>query len=70
MPKASTKDPIPRVVLLGRLALYGPHAARLHEEMLVVAARWVDPKLRKRFERVKEKLRELAVKDGLIASRA
>jgi superfamily II DNA or RNA helicase len=42
-----TKDPIPRVVLLGRLALYGPHAARLHEEMLVVAARWVDPKLRK-----------------------
>jgi hypothetical protein len=42
-----TKDPIPRVLLLGRLALYGPHAARLHEEMLVVAARWVDPKLRK-----------------------
>ncbi len=39
---AQTKDPIPRVVLLGRLALYGPQAARLHEEMLVVAARWRD----------------------------
>ena len=30
----------PRVVLLGRLALYGPHAARLHEEIIPVTARW------------------------------
>lgn len=28
----------PRVVLIGRLALYGPRAARLHEEMLTVTA--------------------------------
>ena len=27
-------DAIPRVVLLGRLALYGPKAARLHEEIV------------------------------------
>jgi hypothetical protein len=30
----------PRVVLLGRLALYGEGAARLHEEVLSVAADW------------------------------
>ena len=30
----------PRVVLIGRLALYGPGAARLHEEMLTVTAAW------------------------------
>ena len=39
---AQTQDPIPRVLLLGRLALYGPGAARLHEELIVVAARWRD----------------------------
>ena len=36
-------DAIPRVVLLGRLALYGPRAARLHEEMVPVTARWIEP---------------------------
>ncbi len=39
-------DAIPRVVLLGRLCLYGPGAARLHEELVPVTARWVDPKIR------------------------
>ncbi|MCX4242546.1 DISARM system SNF2-like helicase DrmD [Paraliomyxa miuraensis] len=34
-------DPIPRVILLGRLSLYGPGAARLHDEVLSVTARWV-----------------------------
>jgi len=42
-----TSDAIPRVVLLGRLCLYGPAAARLHEELIPVTARWVDPQLRK-----------------------
>lgn len=32
----------PRVVLLGRLALYGPGAARLHEEMVTVTAPWIE----------------------------
>lgn len=32
----------PRVLLLGRLSVYGPGAARLHEEVLEVAARWTD----------------------------
>ena len=41
-----TRDAIPRVVLMGRLCLYGPRAARLHEELVPVAARWVEPSLR------------------------
>jgi superfamily II DNA or RNA helicase len=44
---AQTDDAIPRVVLLGRLALYGKGAARLHEEILTVTARWVAPDARK-----------------------
>ena len=41
-----TKDSVPRVILLGRLALYGHNAARLHEEIIPVTARWTEPKLR------------------------
>jgi len=33
----------PRVVLIGRLALYGAGAARLHEELLMVTAAWTEP---------------------------
>jgi superfamily II DNA or RNA helicase len=36
-------DAIPRVVLIGRLSLYGAGGARLHEELIEVAARWIDP---------------------------
>lgn len=39
---AQSKDSVPRVVLLGRLSLYGPGATRLHEEVLTVTARWSD----------------------------
>ncbi|MDE0037656.1 MAG: helicase-related protein [Gammaproteobacteria bacterium] len=45
---AQTKDSTPRVVLLGRLALYGNRAERLHEEVITVAARWTEPHRRKR----------------------
>lgn len=38
-----TRDAIPRVALLGRLSLYGTGAARLHDEVVAVAARWTDP---------------------------
>lgn len=34
------EDSLPRVVLLGRLSLYGPQAGRLHDEIIAVAARW------------------------------
>jgi len=39
---AHTSDAIPRVVLLGRLSLYGAGAVRLHEELLTVTARWTE----------------------------
>ncbi len=44
---AQSRDPIPRLIVLGRLCLYGPHAARLHEELLAVTARWWEPSQRK-----------------------
>jgi len=44
---AQTGDAIPRAVLMGRLSLYGAGAVRLHEEMLLVAARWTEPATRR-----------------------
>ncbi len=41
-----THDAVPRVLLIGRLSLYGVGAARLHDELIVVAARWTDPSTR------------------------
>ena len=32
----------PRAILLGRLALYGPGAVRLHEEIILVTAAWTE----------------------------
>ncbi|MDC0674428.1 DISARM system SNF2-like helicase DrmD [Nannocystis radixulma] len=43
-----TDDPEPKLLVLGRLSLYGPRAARLHDEVLAVAAEWIDPDLRGR----------------------
>ena len=44
---AQSADAVPRVVLLGRLSLYGRGAERLHEELVPLAARWVEPSQRK-----------------------
>lgn len=44
---AQSADAVTRVVLLGRLSLYGRGAERLHEELVPLAARWVDPSQRK-----------------------
>ena len=44
---AQSTDMVPRVLLLGRLALYGAGAARLHEEIIPITARWTDPAIRK-----------------------
>ncbi len=38
-----TDDPKPYVVVLGRLSVYGDQAARLHDEILAVAAEWHAP---------------------------
>jgi superfamily II DNA or RNA helicase len=40
---AIAPDAIPRVVLIGRLSLYGVGGSRLHEELVEVTARWIDP---------------------------
>ena len=42
-----TDDPEPRVILLGRLSLYGDRASRLHDDILAVAARWSDVDVRR-----------------------
>ncbi len=39
-------DSIPRVVLLGRLCLFGRRAERLHEVLVPAAARWIEPSRR------------------------
>lgn len=44
---AQATDSIPRVILLGRLSLYGQGAERLHEELVPVTARWIEPSERK-----------------------
>ncbi len=44
---AQATDSIPRVVLLGRLSLYGRGAERLHEELVPLAARWIEPSQRR-----------------------
>jgi hypothetical protein len=44
---AQAADSIPRVILLGRLSLYGLGAERLHEELVPLAARWVEPSQRR-----------------------
>ena len=40
---AHVGDSVRRVVLLGRLSLYGERAERLHEEIVTVTARWIEP---------------------------
>ena len=45
---AHVADSVRRVVLIGRLSLYGERAERLHEEIVTVTARWVEPGLRRR----------------------
>ena len=41
-----TDTAIPRVIMLGRLSLYGDGAARLHDEVVPVVARWKEPEAR------------------------
>ena len=53
-----TDDPVPKVIVLGRLSLYGARAIRLHEEIVTVAAEWSHPDARGR-----SKLRPLAERE-------
>ena len=68
---AHVADSVPRVVLLGRLSLYGERAERLHEEIVTVTARWIEPRLRSgplRRYQVDAERRTLALLDELLES--
>ena len=70
---AQTKDAIPRVILLGRLALYGKGAERLHEELVPVAARWTEPSRRQEPLRAyarEAETRTLSLLDASLTSNA
>jgi hypothetical protein len=43
-----TDEALPKLIALARLSLFGPHASRLHDEVIAVAAEWTDPDLRGR----------------------
>ena len=43
-----TDDPVPKVIALGRLSLYGERASRLHDQVIASAAEWLDPSNRGR----------------------
>lgn len=51
-------DPVPKVIILGRLSLYGARATRLHDEIVTIAAEWNHPDAR-----AKGKLRPLGEED-------
>jgi hypothetical protein len=69
---AHSHDSIPRVALIGRLALYGPGAARLHEDLIWVTARWIEPEIRKGplnpYKRDAESLTKTLLDQALIAT--
>ncbi len=41
-----TDDPVPKVLILGRLSLYGDRASRLHDEIVAMGAEWMSPETR------------------------
>lgn len=41
-----TDHAVPKIIALGRLSLYGTGAARLHEEVVAIAADWIPPEQR------------------------
>ena len=51
-----TESAVPKVIVLGRLSLYGDRATRLHDEILAVAAEWIEPD-----QRGRSKLRPLSI---------
>jgi hypothetical protein len=55
----------PRIAVMGRLALYGPAAARLHEEIIQVTAVWTDADRDKKPLRSFGEVREAKTLDQL-----
>jgi len=70
---AFTEDPVARVVLLGRISLYGERASRLHDQVLAVTAKWVDADIRKNAlepEAEVDSLKTLELLEKALASEA
>lgn len=70
---AFTDDPVARVVLLGRISLYGERASRLHDQVLAVTAKWVDADIRKGAlepEAEVDRLKTLELLEKALASEA
>ncbi|MEN9358939.1 MAG: hypothetical protein RL095_474 [Verrucomicrobiota bacterium] len=71
---AQSEDSTPRVVILGRVAIYGPGAVRLHEEVIAVTARWQELAQRKApltpFKSAAEDKTLQLLEDGLLAARS
>jgi hypothetical protein len=69
-----TDDPVPKVIVLGRLSLYGEGASRLHDEIISIASEWIAPegrgrsKLRPLTESEKKDVLQV-LEDSLASSR-
>lgn len=59
-----TDEPLPKVIAIARLSLYGRNATRLHDEIVTVAAEWMQPE-----QRGRKKLKALpeGQKDDILA---
>lgn len=63
---ASSDGKIPKVILLGRIALYGERAMRLHEEIVGLSAEWIHPEIRKNKKlKIESESEYLKSKDSL-----
>ncbi len=57
------RDSLVRVIGIGRLSLFGPGATRLHEEMILVAAHWLDNRADGRLKPFAEEADRKAIAD-------
>jgi hypothetical protein len=57
------RDAIARVIGIGRLSLFGPGATRLHEEIIQIAAQWIDGRTDGRLKPFAEEADRKAIAD-------
>jgi len=57
------RDAIARVIGIGRLSLFGPGATRLHEEIIMVAAQWIESRAAGRLKPFSEEADRKAIAD-------
>jgi hypothetical protein len=57
------RDAIARVIGIGRLSLFGPGATRLHEEIILIAAQWIESRTDGRLKPFAEEADRKAIAD-------